>query len=359
MSGERANDNCVSVGKGGKGKQGTDKGINHGAEPQNDAEGRTFMDSRDISAKTHDTASSLIVVGSIALDTVSTPGSENRKGLGGSATYFSASSGLLCRPQVIAVLGEDFDRSQLNFLVERGVDLSTVYTKKGKTFQWQGTYGDDLAEATTLRTDLNVFADFEPSLNETQKNCDFLFLANIIPSLQLKVLEQSNAKFVAADTMNLWINTENETLRRVLSRINLLVLNETEASLLSGKKSIVSSAREIQSMGPKTVVIKRGAYGAFMLHEDRIFMFPAYPTQKIVDPTGCGDTFAGGLMGTLARHGEVTDETLREGVAVGTALASFTIEGYSLDGLKEATVEKLRERYEYLESITKFRALDM
>ena len=132
-------------------------------------------------AKTHDTASSLIVVGSIALDTVSTPSAVDRKGLGGSATYFSASSGLLCRPQVIAVLGEDFDRSQLDFLVERGVDLSTVYTKKGKTFQWQGTYGAELGEATTLRTDLNVFADFEPQLNESQRNCDFLFLANIIP----------------------------------------------------------------------------------------------------------------------------------------------------------------------------------
>ena len=212
---------------------------------------------------------------------------------------------------------------------------------------------------TTLRTDLNVFADFEPHLNDAQKNCDFLFLANIIPKLQLKVVEQANAKFVAADTMNLWINTENADLRRVLSKINLLILNEAEAQLLSGKRSIVAAAHEIQSMGPRTVVIKRGVYGAFMLHEERIFLCPAYPTQKVVDPTGCGDTFAGGLMGTLARHGEVSDATLREGMIVGTALASFTIEGYSLDGLKQATVERLRERYAEIESLTKFGPLDM
>ena len=186
------------------------------------------MACREAASKTHDTASSLIVVGSIALDTVSTPGAHDRIGLGGSATYFSAAAGLLCCPEVIAVLGDDFDRTQLNFLVERGVDLSSVYTKQGKTFQWQGTYGDDLAEATTLRTDLNVFADFEPNLSDRQKNCDFLFLANIIPHLQLKVVEQAKAKFVAADTMNLWINTANADLKRVLSMIDMLVLNEAE-----------------------------------------------------------------------------------------------------------------------------------
>lgn len=304
-------------------------------------------------------SASLIVVGSIALDTVSTPGAENRKGLGGSATYFSASSGLLCCPQVIAVLGEDFDRSQLKFLEERGVDLSSVYTRKGKTFQWEGTYGEELGEATTLRTDLNVFADFEPQLSESQKDCDFLFLANIIPQLQLKVVEQSRAKFVAADTMNLWINTENADLRKVLSKIDLLILNEAEAQLLSGERSIVASAKAIQAMGPGTVVIKRGVYGAFMMHEDRIFLCPAYPTQKVIDPTGCGDTFAGGLMGTLARHGVVNDDVLREGMIVGTALASFTIEGYSLEGLKQATIEKLHERYEQIGELTKFGPLDL
>ncbi|MBR4984837.1 MAG: sugar kinase [Proteobacteria bacterium] len=309
--------------------------------------------------KTHDTASTLIVVGSIALDTVSTPSALDHKGLGGSATYFSASAGLLCCPQVIAVLGEDFDRSQLDFLTARGVDLSYVKTVAGKTFQWQGTYGEELGEATTLRTDLNVFANFEPHLDEAQKHCDFLFLANIIPQLQLQVVAQAQAKFVAADTMNLWINTENETLRKVLAKIDLLVLNEAEAQLLSGAKTIVDSAKAIQEMGPRTVVIKRGAFGAFMLHEDEIFACPAYPTQNIVDPTGCGDTFAGGLMGTLARHGRVDDATLREGMVVGTALASFTIEGYSLDGLKAADIAKLRERYARLEALTRFGKFDM
>ena len=317
------------------------------------------MSLTDNIAKTHDTASSLVVVGSIALDTVSTPAAKDRIGLGGSATYFSAAAGLLCRPEVIAVLGEDFDRSQLDFLVQRGVDLSNVYTKKGKTFHWQGTYGEELAEATTLRTDLNVFADFEPRLSDAQKNCDFLFLANILPQLQYKVVSQANAKFVVADTMNLWINTENAALKQVLSCINMLILNEAEAQLLSGEHHIVLAARKIQSFGPKTVVIKRGVFGAFMMHEDHVFMCPAYPTLNVVDPTGCGDTFAGGLLGTLARHGTVNDETLREGVVVGTALASFTIEGYSLDGLKKATVESLRARYAELEAMTGFGHLDM
>lgn len=317
------------------------------------------MSLTDNVAKTHDTASSLVVVGSIALDTVSTPAAKDRIGLGGSATYFSAAAGLLCRPEVIAVLGEDFDRSQLDFLVQRGVDLSNVYTKKGKTFHWQGTYGEELAEATTLRTDLNVFADFEPRLSEAQKNCDFLFLANILPQLQYKVVSQANAKFVVADTMNLWINTENAALKQVLSCINMLILNETEAQLLSGEHHIVLAAKKIQSFGPKTVVIKRGVFGAFMMHEDHVFMCPAYPTLNVVDPTGCGDTFAGGLLGTLTRHGAVNDETLREGVVVGTALASFTIEGYSLDGLKKATVESLRARYAELEAMTGFGHLDM
>ena len=310
-------------------------------------------------AASDENIASLIVVGSIALDTISTPDAFERKGLGGSATYFSAASGLLCRPQVIAVLGEDFDRTQLDFLVERGVDLSTVTTHKGKTFQWQGTYGNDLGEATTLRTDLNVFANFRPQLNEAQKDCDFLFLANIIPSLQLEVVEQSRAKFVAADTMNLWIDTEHETLLKVLQKINLLVINEAEARLLSGKKNIVESAHAIQNMGPTTIVIKRGAYGAFMLHEKSLFSCPAFPTTHIVDPTGCGDTFAGGLMGTLARRGYVSDDTLREGIFVGTALASHTIEGYSLDGLKKATAETLRQRYAALEKMTRIGAFDL
>ncbi|MCL2325667.1 MAG: PfkB family carbohydrate kinase, partial [Proteobacteria bacterium] len=271
-------------------------------------------------------ASSLVVVGSIALDTISTPQASDRVGLGGSATYFSASAGLFSQPQVIAVLGEDFDRTQLDFLVERGVDLSTVTTQAGKTFHWQGSYDDDLAEATTLKTDLNVFANFEPELCDSQKDCDFLFLANILPQLQLKVVEQSRAKFVAADTMNLWINHERAALMKVLERIDMLIVNETEARLLSGQKCLTQAAHMIRSYGPKIVVIKCGRYGAAMLHDTSFFSCPAYLTANIVDPTGCGDTFAGGLLGTLAKHKTVTDDTLREGIIVGTALASHTIE---------------------------------
>lgn len=300
--------------------------------------------------------SSLLVVGSIALDTVTTCHHEPKKGLGGSATYFSAAAGLLCEsPQVLAVLGEDFRMEELAFLRERGVDLSQVHVKKGKTFHWEGTYGDDLADATTLKTDLNVFQDFNPILNDAQKKTDFLFLGNIIPSLQLEVLEQaSHAKFIAADTMNLWIETQNNDLKKVLERIDMIVINESEAKLLSNCKDVISSAHKIQTFGPKTVVIKRGCFGSIMFHEDIIFALPAYPTHNIVDPTGCGDTFAGGLMGTLARYGEVNEMTLRRGMVNGTALASFTIEHYSVDGLKYATLETLKERYARLQAMTCF-----
>lgn len=302
---------------------------------------------------------SLVVVGSIALDTITTPSHREKCGLGGSATYFSAAAGLLCQPEVIAVLGEDFRLDELAFLRERGVNLSQVKVGTGKTFQWQGSYGDDLGEATTLRTDLNVFEDFKPQLSESQKACDFLFLGNILPQLQWDVLEQAqDARFVAADTMNLWINTQNEMLRRVLSRIHMIVINEAEAKLLSGCKDIVDAARAIRQMGPETIVIKRGAFGAFMLHGERIFSAPAYLAAKVVDPTGAGDTFAGGLMGTLARLGSVNDDNLRRGIIVGTALASFTIEQYSLGGLKSANMASLKERYAQIAQTTQFPNFD-
>lgn len=299
--------------------------------------------------------SSLIVVGSIALDTITTPDHQNKIGLGGSATYFSTAASLLCKPQVIAVLGEDFRLAELEFLRERGVDLSQVKVRAGKTFQWQGTYGDDLGEATTLRTDLNVFEDFNPELSEEQKNCDFLFLGNILPQLQWNVLEQAEkAKFIAADTMNMWIKNENPMLLKVLSRIDMLVVNEAEAQLLSQKKDIFSAAKAIRDMGPRIVVIKRGGFGSFMLFEDQIFGAPAYMASNVVDPTGAGDTFAGGLLGSLAQSGEVTQESLRRGIIIGTALASFTIEQYSLGGLKRATKELLRARYEEIKATTRF-----
>ncbi|MFA5624629.1 MAG: PfkB family carbohydrate kinase [Bradymonadales bacterium] len=302
---------------------------------------------------------SLIVVGSIALDTITTPSHQEKQGLGGSATYFSAAAGLLSEPQVIAVLGEDFRLEELDFLRSRGVNLSQVKVGKGKTFQWQGSYGDDLGEATTLRTDLNVFAEFKPQLSESQKNCDFLFLGNILPQLQWDVLEQAeNARFVAADTMNLWINNENAMLRKVLSRINMIVINEAEAKLLSNCSDIRDAARAIRQMGPEIIVIKRGAFGSFMLHEERMFLAPAYLGSQVIDPTGAGDTFAGGLMGTLARFGSVTNDNLRRGIITGTALASFTIEEYSLGGLKRVTLESLRERYALLQEMMRFPDFD-
>ena len=293
--------------------------------------------------------SSLLVVGSIAIDTIVTPIRGSFTGLGGSATYFSAAASLLAETEIIAVLGEDFILSELDFLRARGVDLSNVRVLPGKTFQWHGEYGEELGDATTLRTDLNVFEGFKPELNERQRHCDFLFLANILPQLQLSVLEQSeDVKFVAADTMNLWINTENSALLEVLKRIDMLVVNESEARLLSGSNNIYDACRRIQDIGPGIVVVKRGAYGAYMLYEDSVFSTGAYTLGKITDPTGAGDTFAGGLMGTLTRFGRVDESVLRRGIVMGTALASFTIEDYSLDGLKKADMASLSARYRRL-----------
>lgn len=299
---------------------------------------------------------SLLVVGSVAFDSIETPFGQVEDALGGSAMFFSASSSFQSEVSLVAVVGEDYDLSQLDFLKSRGVSLSGLkQIPGGQTFRWQGKYGYDLNQAHTLGTQLNVFEGFKPELSETQRNLPFVFLANIMPQLQLEVLDQvESPRFIAADTMNLWIDTELDALKAVLGRVDMLVINEAEARQLAQQSSVVKAAEVIRALGPKTIVIKQGEYGSLLFYEDSVFSAPAVPLETVFDPTGAGDSFAGGLMGCIARSGEVTEAVLRRGVVLGTVMASFCVEQFGPERLKNLSWDAIRERYREVYHLTRF-----
>ena len=290
----------------------------------------------------------LLVVGSVALDTVQTPFGKVQEVLGGSATYFSYAASFFTRVRLVAAVGGDFPEQHLRFLEARGVDLSGLQTSpNGRTFRWTGEYGYDLNEAKTLDTQLNVLAEFRPALGEDARRAPFLFLANIDPELQLEVLHQMAARprLIALDTMNFWIQGKREALRRVLREVDVITINEGEARQLAGEPNLVKAARAVAAMGPRTVVVKRGEYGALMLTLDGFFVVPAYPLESVYDPTGAGDTFAGGFMGYLAAQESLDVSTVRRAVAHGSVMASFTVEDFSLDRLARLTLPEIAERY--------------
>jgi sugar/nucleoside kinase (ribokinase family) len=291
--------------------------------------------------------SDLLVVGSVALDSVETPFGKVQDALGGSATYFSYSASFFTQVRLVAIVGQDFPEPHLRLLKDRGVDLAGLQVSAGKTFRWRGAYGYDLNEARTLDTQLNVFADFQPSLAEGLRRVPFLFLANIDPELQLEVLRQMavRPKLVALDTMNFWIQGKRDALVRVLGEVDVVTINDGEARQLAGEPNLVKAARVIAGMGPKTVVVKRGEYGALMLSDGAFFIVPAYPLDSVFDPTGAGDTFAGGFMGYLARQDAVDAATLRRGIVHGSVMASFTVEDFSLERLKRLTPPEIAARY--------------
>lgn len=301
---------------------------------------------------------SVLVVGSVAYDSVKTPFGEVDKALGGSATFFSAAASFLTNTQLVAVVGEDFDITDLNFLSERGVDLAGLQVVPGETFRWKGHYGYDLNEAKTLSTELNVFENFEPKLSPEQRQAEFVFLANILPELQLQVLDQVEApKFTVVDTMNLWIETKSAELARVLERVDMVVINESEARQLAGEANTIRAIERIRGMGPKYVVVKRGEYGALLSANDSYFFAPAFPLESVFDPTGAGDTFGGGLVGTIARNGQIDEATLRQGVVVGTVLASFAVEQFSLDRMRTLKWSEVVARYQKMQALTRFDTL--
>jgi sugar/nucleoside kinase (ribokinase family) len=293
-------------------------------------------------------AESLLVVGSIAFDDLDMPSGQYRDVLGGSATYASLAASLLLRGGVraVGVVGTDFSPALVTQLAERGIDTSGIERAEGRTFRWHGRYSADLASRTTLDTQLNVFADFSPKVPPTHRASSFLFLGNIHPTLQLGVLEQvPRARFVAADTMNFWIEREPSELGRMLQRIDLLVVNDEEARQLTGIHNLVRAAADIRKRGPKALVIKRGEFGALLFDAGGTFFVPAYPLEDVLDPTGAGDSFAGGLMGYLAASAEHTSASaLRRAMFFAAALGSFCVEGVGPQRLLDITRGDLTAR---------------
>jgi sugar/nucleoside kinase (ribokinase family) len=300
----------------------------------------------------------LLVVGSVALDSVETPFGAREEVLGGSATYFSAAASLLAPVAVVGVVGEDFPLGQLEFLRARGVSLEGLERVSGKTFRWKGRYGFDLNTAQTLDTQLNVFADFNPRLGERERKADRLFLGNIDPDLQMRVLEQvERPKLVCADTMNFWIERKREALLRLLPRIDVLLVNDAEARELAGEANIVKAAAAIERMGVRAVCIKRGEYGALLVSGKEVFYAPAFPLSAVVDPTGAGDSFAGGFLALLDRLGREDLRSLRQAVVMGCTIASFTVEAFSLDRLRDLSLADVRLRFQRFRELTEFENL--
>lgn len=302
-------------------------------------------------------SNSLLVVGSVAIDSVETPFGREDEALGGSALHFTAAASLFAPVSLVAVIGEDFPLEQVGFLAEREVDLSGLVRVPGKTFRWKGRYGFDLNEAQTLETHLNVFEDFAPQLSSAHRQASYVLLANIDPDLQFQVLEQvENPQLVALDTMNFWIEGKRKSLLRTIERVNLLVLNEAEARMLAEEPNLVKAAQRIRSWGPQHVVIKRGEYGALYFSDDHVFAAPAYPLEAVFDPTGAGDSFAGGLLGYLASTGNLSPKAVRTAVVFGSAMASFNVEDFSFRRLARLTYAELAERFGEFKSLTRFEA---
>ena len=301
---------------------------------------------------------SILVVGSVAFDSVETPFGKADDVLGGSATYFSTSASYFTDVSLVAVVGEDFPDEHVAVLEDRGVDLGGLSRVKGETFRWKGRYDFDLNQAHTLETHLNVFSDFDPVIPESYREAEFLFLANIDPELQLKVLEQvKKPKFIACDTMNFWIESKPEVLKELFTKVDLVVINEGEAREFAGEASLVKAAAKIMDGGPRILIVKRGEYGALMFNGESVFSAPAYPLEDIFDPTGAGDTFAGGLMGYIANTGDLTEESLRQAIIFGSTMASFNVEAFSLDRLKALTRQEINARFGEFKRLTHFESL--
>jgi sugar/nucleoside kinase (ribokinase family) len=301
---------------------------------------------------------SILVVGSVAFDSIETPFGKVKNVLGGSAVYFSTSASFFTDVNLVAVVGEDFPQEHVDFLSSRNIDLQGLSRDSGETFQWEGKYGYDLNEAQTLATRLNVFEKFKPRIPNTYADSDCIFLANIDPDLQMDVLSQVNSpKIIASDTMNYWISSKPDSLRKVVSKVDILIINEAEVRQFSQEPNLVKAARKVLDMGVKTLIIKRGEYGVLMFTQTSIFAAPAYPLEEVFDPTGAGDTFAGGFMGYLANTGDTSDAGIRQAIIFGSVMASFTVEDFSLTRLKKLSYREIEERYRGIKAMTHFEGL--
>jgi len=289
---------------------------------------------------------SVLIVGSVAMDTVETPAGKKESMLGGSATYFSMAASHFAPVRLVAVVGQDFPDEYRRLFTSKRVNIDGLQTAAGKTFRWSGAYHGAMNEAITHDTQLNVFQGFKPVLPEHYKDTPFVFLGNIDPALQADVLTQvRNPGLVALDTMNFWIEGQRAALLKVLKNVNLLIINEGELQLLSGKINLASGVREIVRMGPESLIVKRGGYGSVLYHDSEWFFVPGYPEEHVMDPTGAGDSFAGGFTGSLARAGEITSDSVRRAMLYGSVMASFNITDFGPWKLAGLTEEEIDERF--------------
>jgi len=299
---------------------------------------------------------SLLVVGSIALDSIFTPFGETADALGGSAIYFSVAGSLLHPVKVVGVVGSDYPTDELEQLAPRGIDWSGVERAEGESFRWKGKYSYDLQSRETLETRLGVFAHFQPKLPEAFRAAEYLFLGNIDPELQLSVLRQiDRPRLVVCDTMNYWIQGKKAALLELLSRVDVLMVNDSEARELSGDWNIHRAGRWILRQGPRRVVIKQGEYGALLIEPRRTFYVPAFPLESVFDPTGAGDAFAGGFMAYLARTGELTEDNIRRAMVYGAAMGSYAVEQFGIRGFERITLADLEERVRAFQDLTHVR----
>ena len=297
----------------------------------------------------------LLVVGSVALDSVKTPFGSADDVLGGSATYFSVSASYFTDVCMVGVVGEDFREEYIDILKERNIDIDGIEKMKGRTFRWKGEYGYDLNEAHTLDTQLNVFADFNPKIPEKYKECRYVFLANIDPDLQREILNQmKRPELIASDTMNFWIERKYESLKKTMEQVDIVIINEGEVRELAREPNLVKAAQKILSWGPKRLIAKRGEYGAIMFSDSAIFSAPAYPLDSVYDPTGAGDSFAGGFMGYISNVNNINESTIRQAIIFGSTMASFNVEDFSLNRLRNLSLREIEDRFKEFKRLTHF-----
>jgi len=304
---------------------------------------------------------SVLVVGSVAYDTVVTSAGSREDALGGSATFFSVSCSFFTQVGLVAVVGDDFRKEDVQLLKTRGIDTSGLDQTEGKTFRWSGVYDtEDVNTRTTLDTQLNVFSGFSPKLTIKQRKTPYVFLANIDPDLQMSVLKQveDKPKLLALDTMNYWISGKNRSLRRVVQEIDVLFIDEAEVRELANEVNLVQAARKIMDSGPSVVVVKRGDHGLLLFHNNSTFVAPAFPLERVIDPTGAGDSFAGGFLGYLASSNDLSPESFRRAAVLGSVMGSFAVESFSLDRLMSVTHSEIEGRFREFSQLSQFMPLD-
>jgi len=293
-------------------------------------------------------------LGTLALDDIQTPFGGVKGALGGSGMYFGVAASFFCRCGIVGVVGGDFPEEHMRFLKSRGIDLKGVERTDGKSFHWEGSYETDMNAAKTLKTDLNVLATFDPKIPKEYKRCDFLFLANIDPAIQLRVIDEIKPKHCLCDTMNYWIGSKKEELTRVFEAVDGIIINDGEARQYCGTPNLIKAGMMLNAIADGKVIIKKGEHGALFFSGDEFFASPGFPVAAVVDPTGAGDSFAGGTLGHLAKHGRFSDAEIRKSMVCGSVIASYVVEGFSIDGVRDRTDAEIKARYDMFKRIVAF-----